>query len=115
MNKKGFTLVELLATIIIIAIIMTLVLPSAFRVSNNNKLKIYEEYEKVMVEYAMVSELNSRNKIKLTELEELEKVKSECSGYVLINHNSSPVLYTAYISCGDQYETEGFDSSYLNN
>lgn len=114
MDKKGFTLVELLATIVIIAIIMTLVVPSAEKVSRNNKVKIYKEYEKMMVEYAKISELNKQNLINLNDLEELEKVKNECVGYVQINHSTVPVTYTPYISCTDQYTTQNFNASLIN-
>lgn len=109
--NKGFTLIELLATIVIISIIMTIVLPSAVRVSKNNQTRIYEEYEKMMVEYAKVSPLNNQDTINLNDLEELEKVKNECVGYVTINHNVTPNTYKAYISCGNNYETEGFSLS----
>lgn len=114
MNKNGFTLIEVLATIIIIAIIMSLVFPAALRVSKNNKTKIYGEYEKMMVEYAKVSPLRNRDVINLLELEELDKVKRECIGYVTISHSENNTTYTAYISCGEQYETEGFDPSYTS-
>ena len=111
MNKNGFTLIELLATIVIIAIIMALVMPSATRVSHNNKQRIYQEYEQMMIEYAMVNDLNVNNGIMLNDLAELDKVKSECVGYVTINHGVIPPEYKAYISCTDQYTTEGYDDS----
>lgn len=114
MNKKGFTLIELLVTIILIGIIMTIVLPSAFKSSNENRIKLYKEYEKMMIEYARVSELNSENIINLNNLEELGRVKNECIGYVTINHGIVPNEYNAYISCGDDYETEGFDETYIS-
>ena len=47
-------LLENVKEIIIIAIIMALVMPSATRVSQNNKKRIYEEYENMMIEYAKV-------------------------------------------------------------
>ncbi len=112
MNKKGFTLIELLATIIIIAIIMTLILPSALRVSKKNNKKIYGEYENMMVEYAKVSVLNDQDLIDLIDLEELEKVKMECSGYVEIDHNSNPPRYYPFITCGDKYTTANYNRSY---
>lgn len=112
MNKKGFTLIELLVTIILIAVIMTLVLPAAFKTSQKNKIKLYHEYENMMVEYARVNPLNVEETIDLEDLEELDRVKAECIGYVLINHATTPEQYQAYISCGNQYETEGFDEEF---
>jgi type IV pilus assembly protein PilA len=92
-KKKGFTLIEMLAVIVIIAIIMALVLPAATRVRNNNKTRIYKEYESMMVEYAKVNELNYQDSIDLIDLDELEKVKNECSGYVEIDHSTNPPTY----------------------
>lgn len=42
MNKKGFTLVELLAIIVVIAIVAVLVSPSVIRLFNKSKEKSYD-------------------------------------------------------------------------
>ncbi len=115
MNKKGFTLVELLATIVIIAIIMSLVLPSVMKVSDNNKKRIYKEYENMMVEYAKISYLNDQDLIDLIDLDELEKVKNECSGYVEIDHSTPIPTYTPYITCGDQYTSPHYNNLYAKS
>ena len=39
MNKKGFTLVELLAVLVIMGIIITIALPSVFKISSNMKVR----------------------------------------------------------------------------
>ena len=110
-NKKGFTLVELLATIIVIGLIMALILPSATRLSNENKETIYHTYEEMVEEYAAVSEYKNQYYIDIDDLDELSKVKNECTGYVLIDHETSPNNYKAYLSCGEQYQTEGYADS----
>ena len=115
MNKKGFTLVELLATIVIIGLIMTLVMPSASRVSNDNKERMYKEYEKMMIEYAKINRYNEMSVINLYDLDELDNVKEECEGYVTINHSANPATYASYISCGENYTTTGYDSSVSNS
>ncbi len=101
MNKSGFTLVELLATIVVIAIVMSIVMPSASRVSRKNKKRIYQEYENMMVEYAKVSPLNKNDSIDLFELDELDNVKKECTGHVSIDHSVDPPKYQAFIDCGE--------------
>jgi prepilin-type N-terminal cleavage/methylation domain-containing protein len=111
MNKKGFTLVELLAVIVIIALIMTMIMPSVSKVRSSNKTRIYSEYETMMTEYARISELNTQNTIDLSDLDELDKVKNECTGYVTINHSNTPATYQAYINCGEEYQTSGYNSS----
>ena len=89
MNKKGFTLIELLITIVIISIIMGIVFPLAMKVSIENKYRIYHEYERMMEEYALVSPLKGQATIDLDDLEELDKVKNECAGFVsLVSTNS---------------------------
>ena len=112
MNKKAFTLIELLATIVIIAIIMALVMPSATRVSRNNRDRIYKEYENMMIEYAKISDLNVNDSIDLIDLAELDKVKNECSGYVTINHDVIPPEYEAFLTCGDQYTTNEYNPNF---
>lgn len=118
MNKKGFTLIEVLVSLVIMALIMMIILPSVTRVSRENKLKIYEEYEKMMVEYAKISDKKNNNAIRLTDLEELDKVKNDCSGYVTITHSTPPV-YKAYIKCGEYFtkysESDKYSESFFES
>ena len=48
MNKKGFTLVELLAVIVILGIIITIFVPSVINLINENSTKIYANKEKIL-------------------------------------------------------------------
>ena len=56
MNKKGFTLVELLSVLIIMGIIMTLAVPSVFKISENMKVRYFcekiNDIEKAALQYA---------------------------------------------------------------
>lgn len=52
MNNKGFTLVELLATISLLAILMMIAIPNVAGVVNRNKNKTYVEDAKKMVSLA---------------------------------------------------------------
>ena len=116
MNNKGFTLVELLAAVVIIALIMGIVLPSASRMSNENSNRIYQEYENMMEEYALISEYKGQSIIDLSNLDELSKVKNDCAGYVKLI-KSNPIEYQAYVKCpkcgNSNYKTSGFDESKL--
>ena len=80
---------------------MSLVMPSASRVSKNNQERLFHEYEEMMIEYAKVNVNNDEDILNLLELDELDKVKNECNGYVTINHNVNPPEYHSYISCED--------------
>lgn len=111
MNKKAFTLTEILTVIVIIAIILGIVFPTISKIVNDNKEDMYKDYEKMMVEYAKLSDLKDQNIILLSELDELDKIKRECTGYVSINHSSTPIEYKAYISCDNVYKTAGYDNS----
>ena len=109
MNKNGFTLIELLAVLLIISFIMWIIFPSAKRVSDENKEKIYKVYEDMMIEYAKASDLNNREYIDLNDLNDLNKVKNDCDGYVTIDHNANPAVYKAYIKCINGYKTVGYN------
>lgn len=109
MNKKGFTLVELLATIVIIALIMSIVLPSATKVSRENKYEMCEAYKQMMVEYAKTNIKTNQYYIELEDLEELEKVKSDCNneGYVTIDYDENGnQVYEAHLSCSKVCDPE---------
>lgn len=53
-KKKGFTLVELLATITIMGLITVMVTPSIVKLQDNNKTKQFQMYAKSLVEAAKV-------------------------------------------------------------
>ena len=48
-KKKGFTLVELLATITIMGLITVMVTPSIVKLQDNNKTKQFQMYAKSLV------------------------------------------------------------------
>ena len=54
MNKKGFTLIELIATIVIMALILIMVMPSITALVNNNEDKDYEYYGDALIEAAKI-------------------------------------------------------------
>ena len=105
MNKKGFTLVELLAVIVIMALLMAFAFPSIQGLVNSNKEKKYEAYEKSMTEYAKAYFEDSDSIIGLSTLKQkgLTGIDSECIGYVDAGNN-----FKAYLKCGDRPPTDGF-------
>ncbi len=113
MNKKGFTLVELLAVIVIISLIMIIVYPNIIRIINDNNEEIYHGFERMMVEYAEVSPLKTANTIMLKDLnidKALDSIKdSGCNGYVSIDHTHIPITYQAYIKCSDDKYVTCYD------
>ena len=102
MNKKGFTLMELLTVLVVMVIIAMVVYPSVTKILQKNSNEMYSSYEKMMVEYAKAS--NSSERISaLSELEGLDKIKEEkCVGYV------DTLEEKAYIKCSNKYTTKGY-------
>ena len=54
MNKKGFTLIELIATIVIMALILIMVMPSIRALRNNSEKKQYEYYGDSLIEASKI-------------------------------------------------------------
>ena len=113
MNKRGFTLVELLATIVIIGLIMMIVLPSALRTSERNSETMYKEYEKMLVEYAKSEEFFSdvSGYFILEEIDGLEKMKEDCDLYSYVKayvDDNNNVQYSAFVRCGYDMETDTY-------
>jgi len=52
MKNKGFTLVEVLAVIVILGLITTIFIPNAIKILDDNSLKIYKIKEKELVNAA---------------------------------------------------------------
>ncbi len=111
MNRKGFTLVELVAVVFLMALVLLFVVPSIRGIMKDNRVKEYETYEDMMVEYTKsYPNYKSKNYICLKDLN-MEKItpKVECKGYVEINDNE----LTPYISCmqdeKETYKTEGYN------
>lgn len=109
MNEKGFTLVEVLAVMIILGLLMLLVVPSINKLMKDNDEKKYSTYERMMEEYAAVYPDKSLTVIKLSKLDNVDEVQNNCTGYVEVDRSAND--YKAYIKCGDKYTTTGFDAS----
>lgn len=52
MNKKGFTLVELLAVIVILAVILTIAVPNMFKIINKSKEDTYNNQVTMIIDAA---------------------------------------------------------------
>ena len=92
MNKKGFTLVELLAVVVLIAIISALTFPNIKKLIDSNSEKEFTSYEKLMITYAKSFPLiryQDKGYICLKELK-MKKIMDSmnCSGFVVISNNN---------------------------
>ncbi|MBR3362597.1 MAG: prepilin-type N-terminal cleavage/methylation domain-containing protein [Bacilli bacterium] len=73
MNKKGFTLVELLATIVILGLIVTIVYPVVISTINSSRQKARDSQIKIIEKGAKMYYLENPN-----ELKDLDSVAEEC-------------------------------------
>ena len=126
MNKKGFTLIELMAVVAIIAIIGVLVIPKILKVKEENINRLYKEQEDRLVEKAkeymndnyISSTLNefviTKNQLLaggyISEMYDLVKKETTCNAYVQVTSYSTTPIIISYISC-DGYTTNGYDQN----
>ena len=112
MNKKGFTLVELIAVIILITLVSMLTFPALNNLRKNNDEKEFTTYKDMMVEYTKTIP-NYRNKtcIDLDNLG-IKKINEKmiCEGYVNISGNTiTPFLYCKDASNNELYKSKDYN------
>ena len=121
MKNKGFTLVELLAVIVILALILAIAIPRITDLIENAKIQSYISNEEMMIRaaknYTMLNEEELPNEIGETKGIILEQLQTgdyisiikdptdkneECNGYVLITKIAENNYdYTPHLRCGD--------------
>ncbi len=118
--KKGFTLVELIAVVVILGIILVIAVPRITDVINNAKINTFIKNEKMLLRATknylvsnnekMPTEIGSAEEVTLIELqteELIQPIKSpfnnnNCSGYVLVtNIGDNSYDYTPHLNCVD--------------
>ena len=97
--KKGFTLTELLVSIVIITMLLMVVLPTISNIMNKNNNELCDSYKEIAVEYARISDKRENDTINITELDGIETVQKECTGYVSVDKTTTPYTYTAHLTC----------------
>lgn len=131
-NKKGFTLVEVLAVIVLIGALMLIVVPNITGIFQGSIQKTMEIQENEVADAALAyledfcknpignnrcsltrnADYTYSGNLSLSTLitnEYIEIVKAQdavCTGYVTITNNKAK----AYLSCGDVYTTSGYSS-----
>ena len=98
--KKGFTLTELLVSIVIITMLLMIALPTISNIINKNNRELCNSYEKMVIEYAMVSDLKENDIINVSDLDGLDKVNKECpNSYVTVDKTTDPYTYIPHLNC----------------
>ena len=111
MKNKGFTIVELLAVIVLIAVVSMLTFPALNNLRKNNNEKEFVTYQDMMVEYAKtIPNYRTKTYICLKDLG-IKKINEgmKCNRYVLVSGNNLiPDLYCKDSSNNKLYETNGY-------
>lgn len=133
MKKRGFTLVELLAVIVILAIILAIAVPAISNLIENSRVVAYQNSEKMLASAArnylagrnelIPSKVNNIYVISsgelitngfLSNLKDVTDSSSTCDGYVIVkrisdaNHELQP-----YMKCGSNYRTTDYADANL--
>ena len=129
MKNKGFTLVELLAVIVILALILAIAIPRITDLIENAKIQSYISNEEMMIRATMnyialnekkiPNEIGTISIITVEELQNSELISSindvsdssiECDGYVFVkNIEGNTFDYIPYLKCENNYQTEGYN------
>lgn len=124
MNKKGFTLVELLAVIVILALILAIAVPAISNVIQESRNRAYLENVSMIVKAAenylisnfhssptnvgdsiqlSLSDLKTGNYI--SSIADFDSIGLTCNGYVVVTKtNSIDYEYIPHLKCGDESE-----------
>ncbi len=122
MNNKGFTLIELIAVIVVFAVLGLLLIPKTLKIINDSKLNSYKEVERRLEEAAGKYILDeyidtTQDSITITKAQLKEKKlideiydfndNSVCDAYVEVSNLRKSAEFKAYLSCAN-YITESF-------
>ncbi|MFA5459401.1 MAG: LamG-like jellyroll fold domain-containing protein [Bacilli bacterium] len=123
MNQRAFTLIELLAVIVIIGVISLITIPVVTRLITENKMDVFKTHEKALETAAESYMSVNQNKLpemidETTEvtLQELintgfikpmtspNNKKKQCSGYVLVTKEKENIyVYTPHLNCIEDF------------
>ena len=130
-NRKGFTLVEVLAVIVIIGILSAVVIPLTIKYINQGKDNYYKSLEKEVTliarnyyttnknEFPMGQYDKSGNPLYITQVT-IDRLKSAglitndvvdtdgnaCTGYVRVENKNGEYEYTPCLICNDKYKSD---------
>lgn len=110
LNKKGFTLVELLAVIVVLAVIMVIAIPTVIDSMNSAKKSSFAMYGQKMLNAAMSKvqgdALDGISAKPVYKFSELVASSGQYKGYVSYTSNTYTVYFynTDYIASGANYD-----------
>ena len=131
-NRKGFSLIELLAVLVIIGLILLIVIPATSRLLTNNESKEYNNYLKIIETGAKVYADDKKDDLGTSidtgcievDLEDLineqyikafDDKKVTCSGKVRLNNNKGNLEVSTNIACVDDKGKETFKKDNIDD
>ena len=131
---QAFTLVELLAVIVILALILAIAVPSITTLIDSATIQGYQSNEKMLARATrnymaanLTSGLSNPTDIKIIKISDLVSANflsgikdikdktSDCTGYVIASLSLSNALeYKSNLKCGTNYMTSGYLDEYMS-
>ncbi len=122
----GFTLIELIAVVVILGIILVIAVPRIMDIIENSKLEGYKKNEALLERLAtyyltinndlfpnegeviQITLTDLKNTDLITSLSDVRDKNQDCDGYVEVFKDGVIFNYKGYIICGDNYSTPGY-------
>lgn len=128
-TRRGFTLMELLVSIVILALILAISIPNIHNTINNGYKKVYElnltELKEVANGYIIkentIIQEGETKIINISDMVSSEIIKpvidpqskEPCEGYVIVRKNDGIYSFSPYLKCGDNYESDNYGETDL--
>lgn len=109
-NKKGFSLIELLATIVILGIILTITIPMSMKLINETKLKASAESIKKLAENTSYDQVQGNEEYIYSYSSNLDDLPSNVDKAYLIKIDDNYGIYAK-----DKSNNVIFDNDNINN
>ena len=109
-NKKGFSLIELLATIVILGIILTITIPMSMKLINETKLKASAESIKKLTENTSYDQVQGNEEYIYSYSSNLDDLPSNVDKVYLIKIDDNYGIYAK-----DKSNNVIFDNDNINN
>ena len=124
MNKKGFSLIEILVVVTVLAIIIAIAIPNISKAINQNNIEGYKDYELYLVSNLEMYNIDLKedlwhgNPYVTVSKDELKRVSKDID----FNHKDCQIIgdfkifnnypgydYQVCIKCGDDYKSKHCD------
>lgn len=118
-DKKAFTLIEMLVVVVIIGVIMAIAIPSVMNIMSSNTKKMYQTHMNIVEEKTKLFVDKNRGKLlgnnntciqmdykTLLQQDFLKETDIHCEGSIILRNieNNKDITYEYYLNCVDKDE-----------